>query len=307
MSLHGGALPRRRNSGGGTMKNFKIAVAVFLLLFLTGCSKEALVEKGVNLLDEMFTANLPGDPIPSGEDSPAAAPPAEPPDGSPAPEEPRVPEAVEPAVPDHAPPASEPPSAKAPVSTPEPPQADPSGSVTPSHTDATFFGPGESFKYLPKGTTGNYAWTYTSEDEAVAAVDSATGKVTAVGPGTTKVKMHVENNGQYDFECIVRCNWKDEEPEPALPDEPVQDAPGGIAPSHTDITFFNPKEHIKFLPVGAGDDIVCTYTTGNAQVASVDAQGLVTAVGPGTTSVTMTLDAGGTEYQFECIVRCSWS
>ena len=111
MSLHGGALPRRRNSGGGTMKNFKIAAAVFLLLFLTGCSKEALVEKGVNLLDEMFTANLPGDPIPSGEDSPAAAPPAEPPDGSPAPEEPRVPEAVEPAVPDHAPPASEPPSA----------------------------------------------------------------------------------------------------------------------------------------------------------------------------------------------------
>ena len=159
MSLHGGALPRRRNSGGGTMKNFKIAAAVFLLLFLTGCSKEALVEKGVNLLDEMFTANLPGDPIPSGEDSPAAAPPAEPPDGSPAPEEPRVPEAVEPAIPDHAPPASEPPSAKAPVSTPEPPQADPSGSVTPSHTDATFFGPGESFKYLPKGTTGNYACT----------------------------------------------------------------------------------------------------------------------------------------------------
>ena len=52
MSLHGGALPRRRNSGGGTMKNFKIAAAVFLLLFLTGCSKEALVEKGVNLLDE---------------------------------------------------------------------------------------------------------------------------------------------------------------------------------------------------------------------------------------------------------------
>ena len=91
MSLHGGALPRRRNSGGGTMKNFKIAAAVFLLLFLTGCSKEALVEKGVNLLDEMFTANLPGDPIPSGEDSPAAAPPAEPPDGSPADPGPRSP------------------------------------------------------------------------------------------------------------------------------------------------------------------------------------------------------------------------
>ena len=285
------------------MRYFKIFAAVLLILLLTGCSKEKLVEKGVNLLDEMFTVNLPGESAPPDKDSPSAGPSGD----RQVPEEPHSPGAVEPTIPDHSPSSPEPAPAEPAAPDPEPSLPDSAGPITPSHTDITFFGPGESFQYTPKGTSGTYACTYTSDDEAIAAVDSNTGRVTAVGPGTTKVKMHVECNGQYDFECIVRCNWKKEDPEPTLPDEPAEAPASGITASHSDVTFFNPKEHIKFLPEGAGDGIVCTYTTGDAQIASVDASGVITAVGPGKTTVTMTLDAGGTEYQFECIVRCNWS
>lgn len=293
------------------MKYIKTFIVTLFILTLAGCSGEALVQKGVNLLDEMFTANLPGGSIPSENGTSTSSSPKSPTDNK-IPEEPHSPEAVEPTIPDHSPSTSspstsEPSITEAPVFNPELSQTSSSDSITPSHTDATFFGPGESFKYIPKGVTGNYACTYTSEDEAIVTVDPNTGKVTAVGPGTTKVKMHVESNGQYDFECIVRCNWKEEDPEPTLPDESPQAAPSGITASHSDITFFNPKEHIKFLPVGANADITCSYTTDDAKVASVDEKGVITAVGPGTTMVTMTLDAGGTEYQFDCIVRCSWS
>ena len=287
---------------GNVMRYFKILTAVLLVLLLTGCSKEKLVEKGVDFLDKMFTANLPGESAPPDKEPPSS----EPSGGSPVPEEPHSPGAVEPTIPDHSS-TPEPAPAEPAAPDPEPPQTPPDGSVTPSHTDITFFGPGESFKYVPKGASGTYACTYTSENEAIATVDQTTGKVTAVGPGTTKVKMHVECGGQYDFECIVRCSWKNEDPQPTLPDEPADAVASGITASHSDVTFFNPKEHIRFLPVGAGNDIACSYTTGDAQIASVDDSGVITAVGPGTTTVTMTLDAGGTEYQFDCIVRCRWN
>ena len=125
--------------------------------------------------------------------------------------------------------------------------------------------------------------------------------------------MHVECNGQYDFECIIRCNWKADDKQPVLPTGtaepslPTVSGTDGISASHSDATFFNPKEHFKFLPVGAGAGYTCTYKTGDAKIASVDEKGVVTAVGPGTTTVTMTVDGGGTEYIFECIVRCKWS
>ena len=56
-----------------------------------------------------------------------------------------------------------------------------------------------------------------------------------------------------------------------------------------------------------GDRYTCTYATGDAKIAAVDEKGVVTAVGPGTTTITMTVDGGGTEYIFECIVRCKWT
>ena len=79
--------------------------------------------------------------------------------------------------------------------------------VTASHEDATLLSPGESFRFLPVGAGGVYAAEYTIGDESVATVDSSNGKVTAVGPGTTTVTMHVEcDAGQFDLDCVVRCS-----------------------------------------------------------------------------------------------------
>ena len=288
-----------------------IGVSLLLIaMLLTGCSVESLTEKGVGLLNQIMGGD-PDEPRMSVQsDAPSTSKPAA--DPEPAAQEPSLPvQGVEPTIPSQT--SDEP---QLPDSTPTVSDvaAVPSiQNITPSHTDATFFGPGESFKYLPKGVDGIYACTYASEDETIATVDSNTGKVTAVGPGTTKVTMHVECSGQYDFECIVRCNWKDDDKQPVLPagtaepSLPAASGTSGISASHSDATFFNPKEHFKFLPVGAGAGYTCTYKTDDAKVASVDEKGVVTAVGPGTTTVTMTVDGGGTEYIFECIVRCKWS
>lgn len=303
------------------MKRIKIysIIFLFLLVLLTGCSKEKLIEEGTKLLDKMFASDSSGQPV-SSEEPPSSPSSSESETAADSQnfEDISSPGAEDPPAADPPPIVSEP--SEQPASKPESSQAAPAGSITPSHTDVTFFGPGESFRFIPKGVTGVYACTYASEDETIASVDSDTGKVTAVGRGTTKIKMHVESGGQYDFSCIVRCSWTEDEKEPSLPDDepslpPVPEGPSeivetgvsGISASHSDATFFNPEEHFRFLPIGAGNGSTCTYMTDNAEIASVDDKGVVTAVGPGTTTVTMTVDAGGTEYIFKCIVRCSWN
>lgn len=99
------------------------------------------------------------------------------------------------------------------------PEPDAPAAVAPSHEDVTLRAAGEAFKYVPKNVPGVYACTYTSDDPEIASVDE-TGKVTAVAPGATSISMHVEcEEGQFDFKCIIRCNWKEEEP--SAPDQPA--------------------------------------------------------------------------------------
>jgi len=323
------------------IKTFGLLLLLTLLL-LTGCSMDALAERGAGMLDNMFA----GERIKSAPTDPEPAPEPEGPQA----EEPEIYDPEKPVVPGD--PGSQPPTEAVSSQTEEPKQNEPaqsaaSSDVTPSHTDVTLFSAGESFRYLPEGVSGIYACSYTSEDEKIASVDPDTGKVTAVGPGTTKIKMHVEYNGQCDFACVVRCSWKDDgkkdnaqtpsdktkddgkkddgknqtssnkpqDGEPVLPPDDSKPAAkpeppasiDGISASHSDATFFNPKEHFRLSPVGAGDDCTVSYRTSNADVASVDGKtGTVTAVGPGTATVTMTVDCGGSEYTFECIVRCNW-
>lgn len=88
----------------------------------------------------------------------------------------------------------------------------PEDGIAASHSDVSLFYAGENFKFVPKNVSGIYACTYASADEAIATVDSDTGTITAVAPGITTVSMHLEcSEGQYDFQCIVRCRWTPEE------------------------------------------------------------------------------------------------
>lgn len=282
----------------------KKAVSFLILcLLLTGCSAEELVQKGTRFLDDLFVnderpyVQIMPDNANTGSTGNTDTPPVQ---------------AEEPSIPDVQDPSPSP--------SPEPAGDDVqeggsgnSADITPSHTDVTLFYAGEGFLYQPNGVSGVYACTYSSDAPEIAAVDDATGRVTAVSPGTTVVRMHVESNGQYDFSCTVRCSWKadetnktDEEDGPVLPPtEPMDTA--SVTASHTDVTLFHPDEGFRLLPTGTDGDAVCTYSSSDPDVAKVDElTGRVTAVGTGRATITMSVDWGGNEYEFKCIVRCSW-
>lgn len=79
--------------------------------------------------------------------------------------------------------------------------------------------------------------------------------------------------------------------------------------SHTDVTLKTEGETFRLTvrdSNGDGPD-TCTYTSASPEIASVDeAVGEVTAVAPGTTTVTAHVTFGGEERDLECIVRCRW-
>lgn len=83
-----------------------------------------------------------------------------------------------------------------------------SGTISVSHTDVTLKSAGEMFQLSILGVDGIYACTFTSADPDVVSVDEITGEVTAVALGQTTISAHLEcSSGQYDFDCIVRCEW----------------------------------------------------------------------------------------------------
>ena len=106
-----------------------------------------------------------------------------------------------------------------------------------SHTDVSLFYAGESFWFTVWDSNGNSpdAYTYTSADPAVAAVDEGGGQVTAVAPGITTVTAHVTFGGQkQDFDCIVRCRWEAELPGGEDLPDPSGQQPDPPAPAPAD-------------------------------------------------------------------------
>lgn len=91
--------------------------------------------------------------------------------------------------------------------------------ITASHSDVTLKAAGNSFRLTAEGMADGAKVTYTVEDEAVATV-AEDGTVTAVAPGTTKVKMTVvQDDASYEYTCMIRCNWTVTESEPPKQEE----------------------------------------------------------------------------------------
>ena len=103
--------------------------------------------------------------------------------------------------------------------------AKPDTGISVSHKDVSLFYAGETFTLRVGGISGIYACTFTSKSPEIASVDETTGVVTAVAPGITTINIHVEYEGQYDFECIVRCRWTEEASLPDSGTEPNTEAP----------------------------------------------------------------------------------
>ena len=117
--------------------------------------------------------------------------------------------------------------------------------------------------------------TWSSSNESVATVD-ANGKVTAVAPGTANI---VATCGEKSATCVVTVS--------------------DLQIPMTGIELTTDKTEIKvgataqltttIAPADTTDDKTVTYTSSNETIATVDANGKVTAVKPGTVTITATV------------------
>ncbi len=129
------------------------------------------------------------------------------------------------------------------------------------------------FVTLPKKTASTI--TYESSDTAVATVDSA-GKVTAVAGGHAVITAKTFNGKSATCPVVVLT---------------------GVAPTElkldTQILSLQQKETFQLKPtVNEGADTVYAYTTANKKIATVDAEGVVTAKKKGATQITVTTHNG---------------
>ncbi len=98
--------------------------------------------------------------------------------------------------------------------------------------------------------------------------------------------------------------------EPAQPAEPQQPEESPILRvSHEDVTLRSAGESFRLSvwDSNGNDPDACTFTSADPAIAEVDeAGGEITAVAPGTTTVTAHVKFGDKETDFSCIVRCVW-
>lgn len=147
----------------------------------------------------------------------------------------------------------------------QPKEADEEISI--SHTDVTLRAKGETFTLSEKNVPGVYACTFASEDPETASVDEMSGLVTAQAPGRTKITAHIEcEKGQYDFQCIVRCAWKEED-DPSVPASGTADTRPALSDFFT--TLQGNYEGLDAMMVIDGE-LMDTYYPGLKDIAAVE-------------------------------------
>lgn len=76
--------------------------------------------------------------------------------------------------------------------------------------------------------------------------------------------------------------------------------------SHTDVTLKAAGNTFTLQVKGMEGTYSVIYTSADSAVATVNEKGVVTAVAPGTTTVSAQVEGDGGKYNFSCIVRCNW-
>lgn len=133
---------------------------------------------------------------------------------------------------------------------------------------------------------------YTCGDELVATVNQQ-GKIMAVGGGTTEITATC---GAYSAVCLVTCDFAAANSDPAA----ESTAPGL---SSEDMTFTYPNQQATLLVTNVPDEAELLFSSADTSVATVSSSGVITAVGSGTTTVTVQVLG----QSLECIVRCNLS
>lgn len=180
--------------------------------------------------------------------------------------------------------------------------------VSLNRSDFTLSKIGETFQMkatlYPLGSDANIIWI--SEDENVCTVDD-TGLVTAVDHGSTIVSATAAG---FTRECIVRVTAH--APAGSRPEKTEVPTGSGstvvtVSLSHTDVTLrTNDAVNGSFtLKVSCSDNgATVTFASEDEAIAAVTSNGVVTAVGKGTTNVIATIKpAEGDAIQRKCIIR----
>ena len=107
------------------------------------------------------------------------------------------------------------------------------------------------------------------------------------------------DSGEADPETDGEEGSVDEEQD----EETEQEETVVITASHSDVTLKAAGDSFELKPKGTDDTYTVLYTSADESIAVVDAGGKVTAVAPGTTTITMQVEGN----EFTCIVRCSWT
>lgn len=159
-----------------------------------------------------------------------------------------------------------------------------------SSTELSFTYPGQQATLLLTNAEDDAEVTFESSDSSVASV-SDDGVVTAVGSGDATITATV-----YDLSltCAVHCALEDSAESGA--EDP------NCTISNEDVTMTIVGEYFKLTLRDSNGDTVkgITWTSSDTSICTVDADGIVYAVGRGTTTVYTAY--GGKSY--ECIVRC---
>lgn len=167
-----------------------------------------------------------------------------------------------------------------------------------NRTDFTFNKPGDQWQMVarltPEDATAEVTWK--SSNPNVASI-SWNGLVTAVSPGTVTLTATIEGVGEK--KCIVRCTF-DATATPAP--KPSADNQGstasGLKLSREDFTLAKKGDTWKLVVSGTTSTV--TWTSSKPEVATVAADGTVTNVSKGNSTITAEVDG----VKLTCIVRC---
>ena len=132
---------------------------------------------------------------------------------------------------------------------------------------------------------------FSSDNESIATVNQQ-GKIVAVNAGSAVITARC---GTQTASCLVTCDFKIIEETETTGDEE-------LSLNNTDMTFFSPGEQFTLTVNGAPEGADTTYSSADPSVAAVSDRGVITAMGSGTTTITVYV--GGRD-PLSCIVRCN--
>ena len=150
-------------------------------------------------------------------------------------------------------------------------------------TEDVILNPGEKYQRNAVAARAGASFTYNSSNASIASVNETTGEVTAVAAGKATISVTVKFG---DYYTAVATTY----------DVYVNNLITGITLNKTELTLLGGKQEALVATVQPADatEKALIWTSDNESVATVDKDGVVTAVAGGTATITATAnDKGG--------------